>query len=44
MTRVTQTATHKELSVGLAAITATTEITKTMEIQGANHGFAKQRV
>ena len=40
----TQTATNKELSAGFAEIMETTEMTKTTGIQGANHGFPKQRV
>ena len=40
-TKTTQTATNKELSAGL---TETTEMTETTGIQGANHGFPKQRV
>ena len=35
---------NKELSAGLAEITETTEMTKTMGIKGANHVFPKQRV
>ena len=40
-TKTSQTATNKELS---AEITETTEMTKTTGIEGANHGFPKQRV
>ena len=34
---------YKELSAGLAEITETTEMTKTIGIRGANHGLPKQQ-
>ena len=43
-TQTAQTATTKELSAGFTEITKTTEMTKTMGIHGANHGFPKPQV
>ena len=41
MMKTTQAARNKELSAGFAEIIKTTEMTKSTEIQGANHGFPK---